>query len=64
MPRSILVEEFHLTVRAPTGLPGPQFAAIRQTLTDPRFRARLRRAVRHVFRQYAALGNVRVLIGR
>ena len=64
MARGIVMEEFHLTVRAPRGLPDPEYDAIRQALDDARFQTHLRRAVRRVFRKYPALGNVRVGLSR
>jgi hypothetical protein len=64
MAKGILVEEFHLTVRAPRGLPVARYLAIRQALTRRRFRARLRRRVRRVFGKYPALDDVSVHVGR
>jgi hypothetical protein len=48
MSRAQLVEEVHLSVYVPRGLPEAEYEAVRQTLDDARFLARLRRAVRHV----------------
>jgi hypothetical protein len=55
MSRDLLIEELHISVYVPRGLPEAEYEAIRQTLDDARFQARLRRAVRHVVRQYPSL---------
>jgi hypothetical protein len=44
--RRIVMEEFHLTVYAPRGLPAPAYDALRQALDDPPVHAARRRAVR------------------
>ena len=41
-----MMEEFHLTVFAPRGLPALEYDTMRQTLDDPHFHAELDRAVR------------------
>ncbi len=64
MSRTILVEEFHLTVRAPRGLPEGEYDAIRRALNDARFKADLRRSVRAVFRTLDALGKVKLKLSR
>jgi hypothetical protein len=64
MVKAILIDEFHLTVYAPRGLPEPEYDAVRQTLDDRRFQADLRRAAREVCRQYPALGKARVTLTR
>jgi len=64
MAKTVLLEEFHVTVRAPRGLPEPQSAAIRRTLNAARFHTALRGAIRGVFSEYPALRRLRVLISR
>ena len=61
MAKGILVEEFHLTVRAPRGLPDARYLAIREALTGKCFRSRLRRAMRRVFGKYPVLGIISVV---
>jgi hypothetical protein len=58
------MEEFHLTVFAPRGLPQSEHDAIRQTLDDPRFHAQLCRAVRRVARRHPALSKAKVRLSR
>jgi hypothetical protein len=62
MAGSILIDEFHLRVRAPRGLPEPDYNAMRRALDAPDLQARLRRAVRRVFRREPALAQARVSV--
>ena len=64
MPRLILLDEFHLTVRAPQRLPESEYEAMRRVLDDPRFQAELARAARDVFRRHPALRRARVTLSR
>jgi hypothetical protein len=64
MVEQIVIEEYHLTVLVPRGLPEAEAEAIRTTLTDPDFEARLRRAARRVFRREASLTEAKVRLGR
>jgi len=58
------MEEFHLTVLAPPGLPTSAYDAIRQTLVSAVFRASLCRAVRTVFSRHPELAWVKVKVSR
>jgi hypothetical protein len=51
-------------VLAPRGLPQVEDDAIRQALDDAHFLAHLRRAIRVVFAQYAALSKVKIKLSR
>jgi hypothetical protein len=51
-------------VYVPRGLPAAKHEAVRQTLDDARFQARLRRAVRHVVRQYPSLSQAWLRLSR
>jgi hypothetical protein len=62
--KGILLEEFHVSVYAPRGLPPQEDDAMRQTLTDAGFLAALRRAVRRVFRRHPPPDQVRVKLTR
>ena len=64
MAKSILIEEFHLGVRAPRGLARSDYDSIDRTVNQPRFQARLRQALRAVFRRHPALRRVRVTLTR
>jgi hypothetical protein len=64
MDEGVLMEEFHLTVMAPRGLPESEYDAIHMALADPAFEARLRRAVRRAFRGKASLGKAKVRVSR
>jgi hypothetical protein len=55
MPDDLLIEQFHLDVFVPRRLPVRQYDAMRRTLAGKRFRARLLRAIRTLFRKYRSL---------
>jgi hypothetical protein len=64
MAQTILIDEFHLSVRAPRGLQEAEYEDIRRTLDEPRFQADLRRALRDVTRQHATLRKARLTLSR
>ena len=64
MAERIVIEEYHLTVLVPRGLPETEAEAIRMTLADPAFEGRLRRAARRVFRREASLTEAKVRLSR
>jgi hypothetical protein len=64
VPKGIFVDEFHLTIIAPRGLPEEEYDMVRRTLDRADFRRRLGLVVRKVFRRYSALAIVRVTISR
>jgi len=64
MARNILIDEFHLSVRAPHGLLDAEYQAIRRTLDDRRFQAALRRAIRGVFGKYPSLARANAKLSR
>jgi hypothetical protein len=64
MSRAQLIEEIHLSVYVPRGLLDAEYEAVRQTLDDAGFHARLWRAVRHVVRQYSSLSQARLRLSR
>jgi hypothetical protein len=64
MAKALLLDEFHLSVLAPRGLPEADYQAICRTLATARFHAELRRALRAVWRAHPSLGPTRVRISR
>ena len=64
MTRSILIDEIHLQVYAPRGLPEAESERIVQFLNRPRLLTRLRAAVQGVLRQHPALRTLRVVLSR
>jgi hypothetical protein len=64
MAKGVLIEEFHLTVLAPHGLPAAEYDAICRILADPAFESRLRRAVRRAFRREGGLSKAKVRVSR
>jgi hypothetical protein len=64
MAKWILIDELHVSVRAPQGLAEAEYEAMSRALNRRRFRAGVRAAVRNVVRRYAALRKVRVVLSR
>ena len=64
MPKTVILDEWHLTFRIPADLPDPDVDAIRRVLDDPPFLARLRDAFRRVLFADPELTPVRVTVGR
>ena len=62
MPKTIIMEEFHVTVVTPVGLSRTALASLRRALNSKGFQSRLRSALRKVFRQYPALKPARFTI--
>jgi len=64
MPKTVLIDELHLSVRIPAGLPDADTERVRLTLLGAEFMSRLRRSVRLVFRAFPELARVRVSLTR
>ena len=64
MPKTILMEQFHVTVHAPGKLKATEYDAIHRTLIGRRFRAALGRAVEEVARRFPSLNKTRFSISR
>lgn len=64
MRGTILIEEFHLAIRAPPRTPATQCDAIAHALNKKRFQAGLGRVVRQLCRRYPVLSKVRIVISR
>ena len=64
MPKTILMEQFHITVIAPAGLPKAAYDAMQRTLQGRRFQTRVYDAVRKVAQGYASLRKAKVRIER
>jgi hypothetical protein len=62
MAKPILIDEFHLSVLVPRGLPEAEYSVIRQTLDDARLHVALRRAIQEVFRLYPSLRKTKVQV--
>jgi hypothetical protein len=60
MADDLLLEQFHIDVFVPRQLPVRQCDAMRRTLARKRFRARLLRAIRTLFRKYRSLRDARL----
>ena len=64
MAKTVLIEEYHLTVYVPGELPPTATDAVRRVLGSRQFRDRLRRAIVGVFRQDLTLASARVMVSR
>jgi hypothetical protein len=64
VPKSILLDEFHLIVLAPHGHHEKTYQAMHRTLGKARLHAELRRAVLNVIRRYPSLREMRVKLSR
>jgi hypothetical protein len=62
MAKMILLDEFHVTIRAPAGLPDATCLKARTALNSKQLHDRLRRAVNRVFSQYLHLKSVKFTI--
>lgn len=60
MPKTVMMDELHLRVFVPEGLPPAESRTILRTLNAPRFRVKLTSALRAVFRTYPSLAKTRV----
>ena len=64
MNRTVIVEQFHLTVRVPATMPDQEVVVIRATLAGSRFVTRIRRAIRAAIRADPTLAPVRMTLSR
>ncbi len=62
MPKTILLEELHLTVVAPIGLCKPEYKAMLRARRSKRFRDNLLEAARSVIRRHKSLKKTRISI--
>ncbi len=62
MARLILLDQLRLTVLIRGDLPDPQARQMARLVNSARFRRKLMRAVRAVFRQHPELAKVRVQV--
>ena len=64
MSKTIVFDEFHLTLLVPPRIREAETIAIKRVLDSRRFQRDLARAVRTVIRRYPALRQVRVRLSR
>ena len=64
MPRTVVIDEVHLTIRIPIDLPDDRAEAIRGVLASEDFLRHLRRAVRAVLRSFPELAPARAALTR
>lgn len=59
-----MIEEFHVTMKAPGRLPDRQYLAMRRVLNSRNFQGKLRTAVLELVKRQPQLASVRVTISR
>jgi hypothetical protein len=64
MPKTVLLDEIHVTVLAPRGLKEKDYEAMSRTLRGRSFLGALRRSVRGVVGEYPALRRALVNVSR
>lgn len=64
MAKTVVIDELHLSVRVPAGLPEEHAGAVRETLAGAEFLDRLRRAIRAAVRAFPELAAVRFTLTR
>lgn len=64
MAKTVILDEFHLTLRVPNDLPDEEVETIRRALVGDDFMSRLRRAVRATLRSVPELSAVRASLTR
>ena len=64
MPKTVVIDEIHVTVRIPGDLPEAQADAVHRALAGEDFMSRLRRAVRAALRAFPELAVARVSLTR
>lgn len=64
MPKTIDIDELHLTLRVPTDLPDAEAQTVRRTLAGDESMGRLRRAIRAAVRAFPELAAVRLSLTR
>jgi hypothetical protein len=64
MPRSVLIEELHLSLFVPNSISESEVLTIRQDLWGRRFQARLGRTIRSALRQFPSMRCLRLTLSR
>jgi hypothetical protein len=64
MGKTIIIEEFHVTILVPAGLSRTEYAPVVRTLKSNRFQTRLREAIANLIRQHSSLKSVKFSISR
>lgn len=64
MPRTVVLDELHLTFRIPVALSAANVRAIRRTLAGKAFTAALRRRVVELLKKYATLKPLTLEVSR
>jgi len=64
MAKAVVLDELHITLRIPSGMPDSRSDELGVTLRGTEFMNHLRRAIRTVVRGYPELNTIRVSLSR
>ena len=64
MPKLLLLEEFHLSLRVPAGMADAECDIVRRVISSRAFRQRLLKALKRQVERHPALSNIRVAVTR
>jgi hypothetical protein len=64
MGKTIMIEEFHVTILVPAGLSKTDYDPVVRTLNSKQFQTRLREAIASLIRQHSPLKIVNFSISR
>jgi hypothetical protein len=64
MAKTIVIEEFHVTMLVPARLSKTEYAPVLRTLRSNRFQSRLQEVVGNVLRRHSSLKTVKFSISR
>jgi hypothetical protein len=62
--KRILIEEIHIRIFVPAGLPPARYRAMHRTLVGKRFFRKMQQAVQRVARPFASLAQARITLTR
>jgi len=62
MPKTVVIDEIHLTVSVPSRLRRGEYRSIRRTLKGASFHTKLSHTVREVFHRHPSLNKVRITL--
>jgi hypothetical protein len=64
MPKTVVLDEWHVTFRTPAVMSDAEVRAVRRVLTGKAFTAAVRRGVSAVVRERSVLTPLREIVGR
>jgi hypothetical protein len=62
--KRILIEEIHIRIFVPAGLPPARYRAMHRTLVDKRFFRKMKQSIQAVARPFASLAQTHITLTR